>query len=263
MGRDIRKNQRLKGQGSRSRNDSLPLPFEEAPRYERVEKMKTLTPKNPRQKFYLNAVQHKTLTFGLGPAGTGKTFLAAWTAADLFDRGEIKKIIVTRPAVEAGENLGFLPGEMEEKIDPYFVPVREALERRLGKGAVEYHLKDKNIEFVPLAFMRGRTFDDAFVILDEAQNTTPRQMKMFLTRIGERSRVVVNGDLKQSDIPGINGLADAIDRLEGVSDIVVHKFTREDVVRSGLAQVIVDAYEGDDAQKLPSFITQSAIDSQK
>ena len=260
MGRDLRKNQRLNRQGKGRQDASLPSLFPEpTARAERVEKMKTLTAKTAAQKTYLNSIHTHTLTFGLGPAGTGKTFLAAWTAADLFDRGEIKKIIITRPAVEAGENLGFLPGEMDEKIEPYFAPVREALERRLGKGPVEYFLKNEDIVFVPLAYMRGRTFDDAFVILDEAQNTTPKQMKMFLTRTGERTRLVVNGDLKQSDIPGTNGLWDASQRLHGIADINICTFTRADVVRSGLAQVIVDAYEGEeDAPTLPSFITGRA-----
>lgn len=255
MGRAMRSTGINKRQGKRQQDASLPSSYQDMPRYERVEKMKTLTPKNEAQKAYLNSMRVNTLTIGLGPAGTGKTFLAAWEAADLLDSGDVKKIIVTRPIVEAGESLGFLPGEMEEKIDPYFVPVREAIERRLGKGATEYFLKSEAIEFVPLAYMRGRTFDDAFVILDEAQNTTPKQMKMFLTRVGHNTKLVVNGDLKQSDITGPNGLYDATERLTGIPGIRFCAFTRADVVRSGLAQVIVDAYEGDEAIPLPKFIT--------
>lgn len=221
-------------------------------------KEKILTPQNAAQQAYLDSLEVNSLTFAIGPAGTGKTYLSAWTAADMLDEGAIKKIIISRPAIEAGENLGFLPGEMEEKIAPYFVPVREALERRLGAGAVEYYIKSKVIEFVPLAYMRGRTFDDAFVILDEAQNTTPKQMKMFLTRTGRNSRIVVDGDLRQSDIEGDNGLLDAIHRLRHMKHTAVIEFKRADVVRSGLAQMIVDAYEGTDdyeiGERVPDFL---------
>jgi phosphate starvation-inducible PhoH-like protein len=201
---------------------------------------------------YMASIYANTLTFGTGPAGTGKTFVGAWIAADMFDKRECDKLIITRPAIEAGEELGFLPGELEDKVAPYFVPVREALERRLGKSRVEYELKAEKIEFVPLAYMRGRTFDNAFVMLDEAQNTTPKQMKMFLTRIGKHSKVIVEGDLRQSDIPGENGLQDAIERLRRIPSIGMTHFSRADVVRSGLAQVIVDAYEGE--EELPAFV---------
>lgn len=220
-----------------------------------------LTPRNPRQKTYLHQIASNLLTFGLGPAGTGKTFLAAWLAGDAFERGDVRRIIVTRPIVEAGESLGYLPGDVAEKIDPYFVPVKEALEQRFGPGPVAYMLKSGQLMFVPFALMRGRTFDDAFVILDEAQNTTPAQMKMFLTRAGEGSRFVVNGDLLQSDIPGPSGLADAVSRFKGKPHIGMTIFKREDVVRSGLAAMSVEAYEGDDTReqtdllgKLPDFI---------
>lgn len=214
-----------------------------------------LKPKNDSQALYLKLIDGNPLTFGLGPAGTGKTFLAAWKAAEHLGDKKVERIIVTRPIVEAGEELGFLPGELADKIAPYFTPVREALERRLGRGSVEYMLKDGTLEFVPLAYMRGRTFDDAYVILDEAQNTTPKQMKLFLTRVGERTRLIVNGDLLQSDIAGPNGLYDAVERLRGLKGVGVMKFSRDDVVRSGLARVIVDAYEGQDAPPLPAFIT--------
>lgn len=234
-----------------ARSDDL-LPFSyPAPKSEMA-----LKPKTDNQKLYIKLINGNVLTFGLGPAGTGKTFIAAWMAADAFERGDIRKLYITRPIVEAGESIGFLPGEMEEKIDPYFAPVREALERRLGKGAFEYMLKDKRIEFVPLAFMRGRTFDDAWIIADEMQNATPRQMKMLLTRVGQGAKIIVNGDLKQSDIPGVNGLYDAQDRFRGLGGIAFCRFTRDDVVRSGLARVIVEAYEGDEAAKLPAFLTK-------
>jgi phosphate starvation-inducible PhoH-like protein len=221
---------------------------QEDPFPERIERPRprvtTLTAKNPRQKLYLKLIESQELVFGLGPAGTGKTFLAAWKAAEAFEKGLTERIIVTRPAIEAGEALGFLPGEMEEKIDPYFAPVREALEYRLGKGALAYMLKRGQCRFVPLAFMRGTTFRDSWVLADEMQNSTPRQMKMLLSRAGEGSRVIVNGDLRQSDIPGPNGLADAISRLRDIPRIGFCTFLREDVVRSGLARLIVDAYEG-------------------
>lgn len=223
----------------------------------RPAKLLEIKPKNDSQRHYMSLIDGKTITFGLGPAGTGKTFLAAYKAAVAFEEGDVQRIIVTRPAVEAGEELGFLPGELEEKIAPFFVPVLEALQKRLGKGRVEYMLKSKQLEFVPIAYMRGRTFDDAFIIVDEAQNTTPAQMKMILTRIGERSKYVVNGDLLQSDIPGPNGLRDARDRLRNVPGVGMWVFSDADVVRSGMAQHIVKAYENrdDSESQLPAFIT--------
>ena len=229
-------------------------------------KTKTLTARNDRQLLYIKLINSQDLVFGLGPAGTGKTYIAAFKAAEALEKGEVKKIVVTRPIVEAGENIGFLPGDIGEKIDPYFIPIREALAERMGKGQFEYALKDGKIEFAPFAFMRGRTFNDAFVILDEAQNTTPSQMKMFLTRAGERSKLVVNGDLLQSDIQGPNGLLDAVKRFEGRQHVGVMKFGREDVVRSGLAALAVEAYEGEDTReqddalgKLPDFIRNSSV----
>ena len=200
-------------------------------------------PMNNSQTSYLGAMKSSVLTFGTGPAGTGKTWLCVALAAEMLDSGLIEKIIITRPAVEAGENLGFLPGELEEKFDPYLQPFRDVLHQRLGKGYAEYLIKRGVIEAAPLAYMRGRTFKDAFVILDEAQNTTPVQMKMFLTRIGHNAKVVVNGDIGQKDINGMSGLEDAINKLAWIPSIRSIKFSRKDIVRSGLVQEIVEAYE--------------------
>jgi phosphate starvation-inducible PhoH-like protein len=197
----------------------------------------------PRQQDYINAIRSNPLTFGIGPAGTGKTWIAASIASQLLEDREVDRIIVTRPAVEAGEELGHLPGELSEKWAPYFAPVRHVLERRLGKGAVEMYLKSERIVIMPLAYMRGHTFQNSFVLLDEAQNTTPSQMKLFLTRIGEGSRIAVDGDLSQRDIRGPSGLTDALGRVRHLPGVGVVKFDRSDVVRSGLVQQIVEAYQ--------------------
>lgn len=203
-----------------------------------------LEAKTPSQKRYIQAIKSRSLTFGIGPAGTGKSYCAGALAAQALESGHIDRIILTRPAVEAGEQLGFLPGDLNEKFSPYIDPFRDILNARLGAGTVEYCLRHGRIVASPLAYMRGKTFDSrTFVVLDEAQNTTPAQMKMFLTRIGEDSKVVVNGDIEQSDIRGPNGLADAIHRLRGVSSVHVHRFEREDIVRSGLVRDIMDRYE--------------------
>jgi phosphate starvation-inducible PhoH-like protein len=202
-----------------------------------------ITAKSDAQRRYINAMKSSTLTFATGPAGSGKTWLCAATAAQMLESGEIEKIIITRPAVEAGENLGFLPGEIEDKFDPYLQPFKDVLNERLGKTFVEYLIKAGRIEAAPLAYMRGRTFKNAFVILDEAQNTTPTQMKMFLTRIGQDTKVVVNGDITQKDIRGESGLADAIAKLSYIPSVKCIQFTRDDIVRSGLVQEIVQAYE--------------------
>src|SRR5574344_2377867 len=185
------------------------------------------------------------LVFGLGPAGTGKTYLAVALAVTLMLEGRIDKIILSRPAVEAGENLGFLPGDLKEKVDPYLRPLYDALYEMLPAEQVDKKLSLGEIEIAPLAFMRGRTLSNAFVILDEAQNTTPMQMKMFLTRLGENSRMVVNGDLSQVDLPRgtVSGLKDAIDTLENVNNISSVTFSASDVVRHGLVAKIVKAYE--------------------
>lgn len=206
-----------------------------------------ITPLNEGQKRYLNAMKNFVLTFATGPAGVGKTWLCGATAAQMLENQQIDKIIITRPAVEAGENLGFLPGEIEEKFAPYLTPFRDVLNERLGKSFVDYLVKTGRIEAAPLAYMRGRTFKDAFIILDEAQNTTPTQMKMFLTRIGNNCTVVVNGDLSQKDIPGKSGMQDAIERISYIPAVKVVNFSESEVVRSGLVSEIVQAYSKNDA----------------
>jgi phosphate starvation-inducible PhoH-like protein len=201
-----------------------------------------LKPKTDTQKKYISAIGSFQLVIATGPAGTGKTYICGAMAADELAEKRIDKIIITRPAVEAGENLGFLPGDKEEKFEPYLRPFRDVLDERLGKSFVDYLIKMGKIEAAPLAYMRGRTLKRAWVILDEAQNTTPEQMKMFLTRIGEDCKVIVNGDLGQRDIQGASGLADAIERIGFIPAIKIVNFMRSDVVRSGLVQEIVDAY---------------------
>jgi phosphate starvation-inducible protein PhoH and related proteins len=199
--------------------------------------------KTKNQELYLNAIYNSQLVFATGPAGVGKTYLATAAAAAELVSKSIDKIIITRPAVEAGENLGFLPGELEEKFDPYLQPFKDVLYRRLGRSFTDYLIQSGAIEATPLAYIRGRTFRNAIVILDEAQNTTPAQMKMFLTRIGEDCTTIVNGDPRQSDIKGPSGLVDAMNRLRKLSSVRIVEFDRNDIVRSGLVQQIVEAYE--------------------
>jgi phosphate starvation-inducible PhoH-like protein len=186
------------------------------------------------------------MIFALGPAGTGKTYLAVAQAVSQLISGSVDRLILSRPAVEAGERLGFLPGDMKEKVDPYLRPLYDALYDMLPAEQVERRLASGEIEIAPLAFMRGRTLANAFIILDEAQNTTPLQMKMFLTRFGERSRMVVCGDPNQVDLPnpGMSGLADAVKRLDGVEGIATVRFSSKEVVRHPIVGRIVDAYEG-------------------
>lgn len=203
-----------------------------------------LTARTVAQQCYINAIKNNDLTFGIGPAGTGKSYCAGALAAEALESGRIERIILTRPAVEAGESLGFLPGELEEKYAVYIDAFRDILNERLGRGVVDYCLRHGRIVGAPLAYMRGKTFNhNTFVILDEAQNTTPTQMKMFLTRIGENCKVVINGDVKQSDIRGPNGLEDAVSRVSGLPGVHVHAFEREDIVRSGMVRYILDRYE--------------------
>jgi phosphate starvation-inducible PhoH-like protein len=209
-----------------------------------------VTPRTPGQKRYVDAVRQSTVTFGIGPAGTGKTYLAVAIATAALMRREVARIILTRPAVEAGERLGFLPGDLAAKVDPYLRPLFDALYDMLDPERVEALFDRGQVEVAPLAFMRGRSLNDSFIILDEAQNTTPEQMKMFLTRLGYGSRMIVNGDTTQVDLPSAtrSGLLSAIDVLEGVKDIAFVRLDRRDVVRHRLVQRIVDAYDQAGAQ---------------
>ncbi len=206
---------------------------------------KAIKPKTLGQKKYVDAIQKNTIVMGIGPAGTGKTYLAVAMAVKAFRGHEVNKIILTRPAVEAGEKLGFLPGDMQEKVDPYLRPLYDALFEMLGAETFQKHMEKGSIEVAPLAYMRGRTLDDAFIILDEAQNTTPEQIKMFLTRLGFNSKIVVTGDITQIDLPDCkrSGLIEAMNVLNNVEDISIIKFTENDVVRHRLVQEIIKAYE--------------------
>jgi phosphate starvation-inducible protein PhoH and related proteins len=206
---------------------------------------KSVNARTPNQKLYIEAIRRHELVFGIGPAGTGKTYLAVACAAEALMNGEVDRIVLSRPAVEAGERLGFLPGDMKEKIDPYLRPLYDALYDMMPQSLVQKGLAENQIEIAPLAFMRGRTLAHAFVILDEAQNTTPQQMKMFLTRLGEGSRMVVTGDPTQVDLPNnmTSGLSDALGILKGVKGIEQVQFLAEDIVRHPLVGRIVGAYE--------------------
>lgn len=202
---------------------------------------KTFEPKNLAQEQYLNKIENNTITFGIGPAGTGKTFVAAMAAANAFKSREVERIIITRPVVEAGEQLGFLPGDLNEKYGPYVAPFLEALSRIMGTGNVEALIEHGKIEFLPLAFMRGHSWDNTFVVLDEAQNVTKAQMMLFLTRIGQGTKVVVDGDLQQKDLK-VDGLDDSLRRLAKVPSVGIHRFTDADIVRSGIVKHIIQAY---------------------
>ena len=203
------------------------------------------------QRRYVNAIAKNTIVLGVGPAGTGKTFLAVAMAVKALRAGEVTRIVLTRPAIEAGEKLGFLPGDLQSKIDPYLRPLYDALYEMLGPETYARMAEKQIIEVAPLAYMRGRTLDDSFIILDEAQNATPEQMKMFLTRLGFRSKVVVTGDLTQTDLPKgqKSGLSMAVGILEGIDDIYIHRFTDKDVVRHKLVQQIILAYEKYDRER--------------
>ena len=208
-------------------------------------KGKPIKAKTLGQKTYVECIRNNTVTFGIGPAGTGKTYLAVALAVDAFRKKQASRIILTRPAVEAGEKLGFLPGDLQNKVDPYLRPLYDALYDMLGAETFQKYQERGAIEVAPLAYMRGRTLDDSFIILDEAQNTTREQMKMFLTRLGFGSKIVITGDVTQIDLPDdkTSGLKDAVRVLEGVKDIAICQLTSADVVRHALVQQIINAYE--------------------
>jgi phosphate starvation-inducible protein PhoH and related proteins len=212
---------------------------------------RVIRPRTPMQARYLEALATHDLVVGLGPAGTGKTYLAVAMGVSLLARGEVDRLILSRPAVEAGERLGFLPGDMKEKVDPYLRPLYDALHDMLPGDQIERRMDEGVIEVAPLAFMRGRTLAHSYVILDEAQNCTPQQMKMFLTRLGEGARMAVTGDPTQTDLPigQVSGLADARAVLDGVEGVAVTEFTEDDVVRHPLVQRIVRAYAARDARR--------------
>ncbi len=206
---------------------------------------KPVRPKTLGQKRYMESIRKNTITLGIGPAGTGKTYLAVAAAVKAFRAEEQNRIILTRPAVEAGEKLGFLPGDLQNKVDPYLRPLYDALFDMLGPETFQKYLERGSIEVAPLAYMRGRTLDDSFIILDEAQNTTPEQMKMFLTRLGFQSKAIITGDVTQIDLPDErkSGLVEAAKVLRGVDDIAICRFTDQDVVRHKLVQDIIKAYD--------------------
>ena len=208
-------------------------------------KGKPIKAKTVGQQKYMKAIQKNTITIGVGPAGTGKTYLAVAAAVAAFREKTVNRIILTRPAVEAGERLGFLPGDLQNKVDPYLRPLYDALYDMLGPETFQKYQERGSIEVAPLAYMRGRTLDDSFIILDEAQNTTKEQMKMFLTRLGFGSKIVITGDVTQIDLPDdkVSGLKDAVRVLDGIRDIAICRLTASDVVRHALVQEIITAYE--------------------
>lgn len=213
---------------------------------------KPIKPKTVGQSRYVEGIKKNTITFGVGPAGTGKTYLAVALAVRAFKAHEVQRIILTRPAVEAGEKLGFLPGDLQNKVDPYLRPLYDALFDMMGAEAFQRNMERGCIEVAPLAYMRGRTLDDSFIILDEAQNTTPEQMKMFLTRLGFNSKMVITGDVTQIDLPDSkrSGLVEATRILKNIEGITINRFSEKDVVRHRLVQDIVRAYEAYNEKKL-------------
>ncbi len=230
----------------RMSDDSAPESFENSSIRLKTPR-KLISPRSPGQQKYLEAIAHHEMIFGAGPAGTGKSYLAVACAVAALHEGQVERIIFSRPAVEAGENLGFLPGDMKEKVDPYLRPLYDALYDVMATEKVEKLIEEGTIEIAPLAFMRGRTLSSAFIILDEAQNTTVQQMKMFLTRLGEGSKMLINGDTSQIDLPKgtPSGLAHAMALLEGVKGIAQIRLTHKDIVRHKLVTRIVQAYDGE------------------
>ncbi|WP_297210806.1 PhoH family protein [uncultured Flavonifractor sp.] len=214
-------------------------------------KGKPIKAKTLGQKRYVDAIKKNTITLGIGPAGTGKTYLAVAAAVAAFRDKQVNRIILTRPAVEAGERLGFLPGDLQSKVDPYLRPLYDALFEMLGPETYQKYVERGNIEVAPLAYMRGRTLDDSFIILDEAQNTSREQMKMFLTRLGFGSKIVITGDITQIDLPRdtVSGLKEAMRVLDGVEDIAICKLNEADVVRHVIVQRIIKAYEADENRR--------------
>ena len=206
---------------------------------------RALKPKTLGQKYYVDSIRNNTVVFGVGPAGTGKTYLAMAMAITAFKNGEVNRIILTRPTIEAGENLGFLPGDLQDKVDPYLRPLYDALYEIMGADSFLKNMEKGAIEVAPLAYMRGRTLDNSFIVLDEAQNTTPEQMKMFLTRLGYSSKAVITGDITQIDLPRgkKSGLIEAVRILENIEGIKICNLTNKDVVRHPLVQRIISAYE--------------------
>ena len=225
----------------RNRNRQEPAPEPTFYKH-KEEKIRPLRALNAAQKAYINSINANTLTFGIGSPGTGKSYIAGAIAADLLKDGLIEKLIITRPGVEAGEKFGFIPGSLEEKFAPFIEPFTTVLNERLGRSQVQYFMKSGKIQATPLAFMRGTNFNDCFVVLDEAQNTTPAQMYLFLTRIGTGCKVVIDGDIKQKDVAGLSGLLDAVNKLENINSVGVVEFEKEDCVRSGLVREILFAY---------------------
>jgi len=240
VARETRRDKRL-----RARNDSKLIATADfsTPRISVKGKKTDIRPLTDAQRDYDAAIRSSEIVFGIGPAGTGKTWLATMRAAEALDKREIERIVITRPAVEAGESLGFLPGELEDKYEPYIRPVRDALEEFFGTTHLEYLLKSGKIEARPLGLIRGSTFKNCWVLLDEAQNTSPAQMKMFLSRIGENAKLIVEGDPRQKDIPGASGLTDAVERFDGVNGISVVEFRKDDIVRSGMCRIIIEGYD--------------------
>lgn len=244
MSRRNNKPQSTRSERRQSRNpdrfaDYQPVEMIAIPERRAVEPLYFMT---TAQHQYATSIEDNTITFGIGPAGTGKSYVALSMAADKLQNKEIDKIIITRPAVEAGESFGFLPGELEEKFAPYLDPFRDILSERLGKSHVEYLIKHKRIEAKPLAFMRGITLKNCWAILDEAQNTTPAQMKLFLTRIGENCKAIVDGDCEQKDIKMLSGLTDAVNRFQNTRRVGIVEFMEKDIVRSGIVRDVIRAY---------------------